>query len=116
MSLVEQAKEAYNKIGVHQAMLVASILISGAGLKYIANDVTDNCNINFDSAMIRSIIIFSVVFVNTKNMVLSLIFTLIYNIIRDLLIGPGKICGKREDVIKNKISDLERELDEINGK
>lgn len=98
--IAKHIKEAYNMMSVEKVTLITSILISGAGLRFIANDVIDNCDIDFNSALARSIVVFSFSIVNTKNVLASLVFTLLYNIIRDIFIGQGRVCdGRKKKVV-----------------
>ena len=74
----------------HQAVIALSVIVTTLGAKYLAKDFETHCDFNIEeSKFIKSLTVFSLVFINTKNIRLSIFFVVIYQIIYHLLVERG---------------------------
>lgn len=69
-----------------QLMTATAVIIATIGFKYVLVDFEDHCKIHFNTRLMKSITIFSLIFINTKNILVSIVFTIIYNIMYNILV------------------------------
>lgn len=84
------------KIEQQQVITILSVVILYLGGKYVIKDFEDQCDINLDSKLMKGLTVFSLVFVNIKDIRLAIFSVVIYQIIHYLLIERGW-CRKQQE-------------------
>ena len=79
-----------------QILIASAVIMAAIGFKYVIKDFEEHCKVHFDSRIMKSLTVFSLVFLNTKNIPLSLFFTAIYNILHYILVSSAKVCTNEE--------------------
>lgn len=77
------------------------VILATVGFKYVTSDFEEHCDYHFDSRLMKSLAVFSLIFINTKNIIISVFFTIMYNIIHFSIFGKNglkKECKKKLDV------------------
>jgi len=74
------------------------VVLATIGFKYVANDFEEHCNHHFNTRLMKSLAVFSLIFINTKNIIISVFFTLVYNTVHFILIGNKGKCEKKLNI------------------
>jgi hypothetical protein len=91
-SLKTIEKDERMKIIIAICVVVASI-----GVKYVIDDFKEHLDINMNTRLMKSLVVFSLIFINTKNLIISIFFTVIYNVIHYIVVGEPNEAEKKSN-------------------
>ena len=105
--------QSLDKIDSSQMFTALAVIIASIGFWDVKEEFEKHCYIRTSSTLFKNLSVFSLIYINTKNVPLSVLFTIFYNTVR-IIIACKDTSGDSDLVAKIKgILDSEKKADEV---